>query len=136
MNYKTLPKTNEVSSQIYARIDDDGLIRVTCVAEDPEFQAWLNEGNEPLPADESPLTWDDVRAKRDQLILASDWTMTPGATVDQAQWASYRQILRDLPQTFALTGPESVVWPQPPTAIGPNTKEVEEAAVKIDEEQV
>lgn len=136
MNYKTLPKTNEVSSQIYARIDDDGLIRVTCVAEDPEFQAWLNEGNEPLPADESPLTWDDIRAKRDQLILASDWTMTPGATVDQAQWASYRQILRDLPQTFALTGPESVVWPQPPTAVGPNTKEVEEAAVKIDEEQV
>jgi hypothetical protein len=136
MNYQTLPKSNPAYPQIYARIDDDGLIRVTCVAEDPEFQAWLNEGNEPLPADESPLTWDDIRAKRDQLILASDWTMTPGATVDQAQWASYRQILRDLPQTFALTGPESVVWPQPPTAVGPNTKEVEEAAVKIDEEQV
>lgn len=82
-----------------------------------------------------PLTWDDIRAKRDQLILASDWTMTPGATVDQAQWAAYRQILRDLPQTFASTGPESVVWPQQPTAVGPNTKEVKEAAVKIDEEQ-
>ena len=32
---------------IYGRIDDDGLMRVTCVAEHPEFQAWLAEGNEP-----------------------------------------------------------------------------------------
>ena len=32
---------------IYGRIDDDGLMRVTCVAEHPEFQAWLDEGNEP-----------------------------------------------------------------------------------------
>lgn len=32
---------------IYGRIDDDGLMRVTCIAEHPEFQAWLAEGNEP-----------------------------------------------------------------------------------------
>jgi len=32
---------------IYGRIDDDGLMRVTCVAEHPEFVAWLAEGNEP-----------------------------------------------------------------------------------------
>ena len=32
---------------IYGRIDDDGLMRVTCVAEHPEFQAWVSEGNEP-----------------------------------------------------------------------------------------
>jgi len=38
---------------IYARIDDNGLCRLTCVAEYPEFQAWLAEGNEPMPADES-----------------------------------------------------------------------------------
>jgi hypothetical protein len=35
---------------IYGRIDDDGLMRVTCVAEHPEFQAWLDEGNEPVIA--------------------------------------------------------------------------------------
>ena len=52
MNYKALTKTNELSSQVYALIDDDGLIRVTCVAENPEYLAWLAEGNEPLPADE------------------------------------------------------------------------------------
>jgi hypothetical protein len=68
-------------------------------------------------------TWDDIRTKRDQLIKASDWTMIPDATVNQASWAQYRQILRDLPQTYAATGPESVVWPKPPSTSGPNAEE-------------
>ena len=51
MNYKMLPLTAE-GQQIYARIDDDGVIRVTCSADHPPFQEWLAEGNEPLPADE------------------------------------------------------------------------------------
>jgi len=90
-----------------------------------EYLAWLAEGNEPLPAETSPLTWDDIRAKRDQLILASDYTMIPGATVDQAQWSAYRQILRDLPQTYANFGPEKVIWPEPPPTNGPNTTPLE-----------
>lgn len=49
MIYKTLPQFD--GSTIYARIDDDGLCRVTCTAENPEFQAWLAEGNTPEPAD-------------------------------------------------------------------------------------
>lgn len=47
-----LPKLNPDDPQIYARIDDDGKCRVTCVAGNPEFQAWLAAGNTPLPADE------------------------------------------------------------------------------------
>jgi hypothetical protein len=38
--------------QIYARIDDDGLCRLTCTDQYPEFQEWLAKGNEPLPPDE------------------------------------------------------------------------------------
>jgi len=137
MAYQLVLTSVDVPCSSVKRLSDNAFIPFDPANTDYQaYLRWLEEGNEPLPADEPPLTWDDIRAKRDQLILASDWTMTPGATVDQAQWASYRQILRDLPQTFALTGPESVIWPQPPTAVGPNTKEVEEAAVKIDEEQV
>lgn len=87
------------------------------------YLAWLAEGNEPSLPEEPPLTWDDIRSKRDQLIKASDWTVLPDATVNQAAWAQYRQILRDLPQTYAATGPESVVWPEPPSTAGPNAEE-------------
>jgi hypothetical protein len=31
--------------QIYGRIDDDGLMRVTCVEEHLELQDWLAKGN-------------------------------------------------------------------------------------------
>jgi len=72
-----------------------------------------------------PPTWDDIRTKRDQLIKDSDWTMTADASVNQAAWAEYRQKLRDLPQTYAKTGPESVVWPAQPSTTGPNTTPVE-----------
>ena len=90
------------------------------------FNTWLDEGNKPLPAPGTEITWDTIRAKRDQLIRDSDWTVLPGATVDQAQWSAYRQILRDLPQTFANSGPGSVIWPKAPSTKGPNTpKEVE-----------
>ena len=54
MIYKILPQFD--GTEIYARIDDDGLCRVTCTAENPDFQAWLAEGNTPEPADEPATT--------------------------------------------------------------------------------
>ena len=51
MIYKMLPAI-EGEPQIYARIDDDGLCRLTCNDQNPEYLAWLDAGNTPLPADE------------------------------------------------------------------------------------
>lgn len=51
MIFKILP-CREGGTQIYARIDDDGLCRLTCTAEYPEYLQWLSEGNVPEPADE------------------------------------------------------------------------------------
>jgi hypothetical protein len=51
MIYKLIPKLNEFDQQIYARIDDDGLCRLTCSEDYHEFQAWLAEGNTPEPAE-------------------------------------------------------------------------------------
>ena len=51
MIYKILPKINAEDTQKYARIDDDGLCRLVCEAEYPEFKAWLEKGNTPEQAD-------------------------------------------------------------------------------------
>jgi hypothetical protein len=50
MIYKLL-KTNQDGIKIYACIDDDGLCRVTCTEDNPEFKAWVAKGNTPLPAE-------------------------------------------------------------------------------------
>ena len=65
--------------------------------------------------------WENVRKKRDYLLKSTDWTVTPGSTVDQAQWSAYRQNLRDLPQTYKGKTSDDVVWPVQPSTDGPNT---------------
>ena len=40
MKYEFLHET-EQGVKIYARIDEDGLCRVTCTEENPDFQAYL-----------------------------------------------------------------------------------------------
>ena len=50
MRYELL--TEEDGFKIYARIDDDGLCRVTCTEDNPDYQAWLNpeaEQSTPIP---------------------------------------------------------------------------------------
>ena len=55
-----------------------------------------------------------LRNNRDRLLQSSDWTQVPDAPVDQAAWAAYRQLLRDLPST--TTDPFNVQWPKSPSA--------------------
>jgi hypothetical protein len=55
MTYKKL-HLNEFGHQIYAKINDDGTSNYSCIEEDPVFQKWLAEGNEPLPPDEPETT--------------------------------------------------------------------------------
>ena len=84
-----------------------------------EYLEWAKTNT--TETDDISLTWDDIRATRDQILRDTDWTMTTGATVDQGQWAAYRQNLRDLPQTYRDKNPEDVVWPTQPSTSGPNS---------------
>tara|TARA_R100000773_G_scaffold31592_1_gene26954 strand:- start:783 stop:1106 length:324 start_codon:yes stop_codon:yes gene_type:complete len=65
--------------------------------------------------------WENIRKKRNYLLKSSDWTMTPGSTVDQSQWSAYRQNLRDLPQKYKNKSLKTIVWPTIPSTDGPNT---------------
>ena len=74
-------------------------------------------GEKVLELDDS--NWENIRKKRDYILKSTDWTVTPGCTVDQAQWSAYRQNLRDIPQTYSKL--EDIIWPTKPSTAGPNS---------------
>jgi hypothetical protein len=61
MIYKMLHK-QEGEAQIYARIDDDGLCRLTCTAEYPQLKADLLAGAELQDADGNVMTAEAAQA--------------------------------------------------------------------------
>ena len=59
------------------------------------------------------LLENDVRTRRNTLLLASDWTQLPDVPSEtKDQWAKYRQLLRDITDQAGF--PESVIWPNKP----------------------
>jgi hypothetical protein len=118
--YKKSPKYNGKETSI---IRSDGACISICESNTDyqEYLKWVAEGNTADPDDTEILTWDSIRATRDQILKDTDWTMTTGATVDQAQWAAYRQVIRDIPQTYKDKTPNDVVWPTQPSTKGPNS---------------
>ena len=61
---------------------------------------------------ETPMTADEAREHRDELLAVSDWTQVSDAPVDQAAWAIYRQALRDIPDQEGF--PSEIAWPTQP----------------------
>jgi hypothetical protein len=53
-----------------------------------------------------------LRAERNALLAASDWTQVDDAPADKAAWATYRQSLRDITAQDGF--PESITWPAKP----------------------
>lgn len=87
--------------------DDD----VVTLVEDPtKVQAKLD------------AAWVAFRAERNRRLAACDWTQLADAHLSQDKkdaWATYRQELRDLPESVTdPTGP-SVSWPLDPTQTPP-----------------
>jgi hypothetical protein len=53
-----------------------------------------------------------VRAERYELLETSDWTQVDDSPVDKSAWASYRQLLRDVPSQEGF--PNTIIWPEKP----------------------
>tara|TARA_R110000765_G_scaffold395963_1_gene489747 strand:+ start:1540 stop:1941 length:402 start_codon:yes stop_codon:yes gene_type:complete len=80
--------------------------------------AWSVEDipvEEPTPEPEPLDPADEARAKRDGLLASSDWTQVADAPVNKARWASYRALLRFVPQQAGF--PQTVTWPTQPEVI-------------------
>ena len=68
-------------------------------------------------AEAADLDLSHVRGQRDGQLRGSDWTQIGDAALGDhtaEEWATYRQSLRDVPQTYSRVS--EVVWPNdPPT---------------------
>lgn len=64
------------------------------------------------------MDWDNIKRKRNDLLARSDWTqlLDNGLTdAKKTEWRTYRQALRDLPQTYAsATSKSEITWPTKP----------------------
>jgi len=61
------------------------------------------------------LLYNDLRNKRDKLLQQSDWTQMPDSPLTEEkkqEWQTYRQALRDLPQTIDINNIEFPTKPQ------------------------
>ena len=79
-----------------------------------EYLAALNIPNMSI-ATTNEIEWDEIRIKRDRLISLTDWTQTldcPLSDEKKAEFVTYRQALRDIPQSG--DDPGAVVWPDKP----------------------
>ena len=60
---------------------------------------------------------DYIRSKRANLLRNSDWTQMADSPLSDAQktaWATYRQALRDMPDTQLVNTIDEIVWPIEP----------------------
>lgn len=79
---------------------DNGFVEIwqeTAASQDEVAERVANKSNE-------------VRAERDALLSASDWTQVADAPVNSAAWAAYRQALRNIPQQPGF--PWDITWPE------------------------
>ena len=109
----------------FAIIENDKVVNVA-VSDEPLAPNWIasdtaaigdlyEDGQFVPPPPNYDAQWAIVRAERNAKLAASDWTQLPDAplTAEQkAQWATYRQELRDV---TAQPDPFNIVWPVAPT---------------------
>ena len=54
-----------------------------------------------------------ARSERNQKLKNTDWTQLADSPISSADWAVYRQALRDLPSQAGF--PDSITWPTEPS---------------------
>jgi len=124
VKYSPSTKTFYDSDLAYPSLPND-LVSVT----DEQHQAWLTQinqygkdvvlssGNVASFVDRAaiPITWAEVRAKRNALLASCDFTQLDDVPshINKADWATYRQALRDLPAS--VSDPTQITWPTAPS---------------------
>lgn len=74
-------------------------------------EAWQGK----VTVEEVADTADEIRARRDRLLAATDWVVLPDSPLDAQSLEAvkiYRQALRDVPQQEHFPG--AITWPRMP----------------------
>lgn len=89
------------------------LERTAVKQDDAWVEQWISTPATPEQiAKRTEAKANDVRAEHNQRLADCDWTQLPDAPVNRAEWATYRQALRDV---TAQTGfPWDITWPEAP----------------------
>lgn len=76
------------------------------------------EINAPNTTELISQTQKESRANRNVRLQKSDWTQFPDSPLSdtkKAEWATYRQSLRDIPETYSgATSLDDIIWPTEP----------------------
>ena len=60
----------------------------------------------------------EIRVRRNERLIKSDWTQffdSPLSDSKKAKWSTYRQALRDIPETYSdATSLDDIIWPTKP----------------------
>lgn len=98
------------------------LIDGVLTARPSKFHTYDAETNTLVDGTDAEKTADvlqEVRELRTSYLASSDWTQMTDAPLTETQkteWRTYRQALRDLPQTYSsATDKSDIVWPTKPS---------------------
>lgn len=105
----------------FAIIENDKVVNIA-ISDEPIAENWIASDTALIGqlydgsvfSDAPPdvdAEWAYVRAQRNALLAASDWTQLTDAPVDKAAWATYRQELRDITMQ---NDPFNIIWPTKP----------------------
>lgn len=106
----------------FAIIEDNEVVNIA-VADEPIADNWIETNTATIgqvyengefkdPPKDYDAQWGLVRAQRNALLAACDWTQLPDSPVDKTVWATYRQALRDVTNQ---SDPFAIVWPSAPS---------------------
>jgi len=95
---------------------------VTCLESDSSSNCFDGESiveGRLARTDAIPSVVTTVRTLRDSILASSDWTQmsdNPLTIAKKAEWATYRQSLRDIPSTYSsAVSLDDITWPTAPT---------------------
>ena len=117
--FNTEGRANELAGKAMADVNQGFPVRVTQGRVEVEqskspspWHSWDWDTRKWVDARDAATAWVAVRAERDALLKATDWTQLPDVPPStRALWTDYRQALRDVPEQ---ADPFGIVWPVAP----------------------